>query len=109
MYERVIRESQTPEDLAAFLDAVTLRRLWSSLIIPAPARIQWEVRFRSDALPIYVRASDPRVPDPRGFGCLLGCGNSPSLVVKLDHSCTCSDPVGGPLQIGRASDLCTSE
>ena len=45
MYERVIRESRTAEDLAAFLDAATLRRLWPSLIIPAPARMVWEARF----------------------------------------------------------------
>jgi hypothetical protein len=45
MYERVIRESQTAGDLAAFLEATTLRRLWPNLIIPAPARIKWEVRF----------------------------------------------------------------
>ncbi|WP_042401385.1 hypothetical protein [Streptacidiphilus carbonis] len=45
MYERVIREAQTVEDLAGFLDAATLRRLWASLIIPAPARVLWEGRF----------------------------------------------------------------
>jgi hypothetical protein len=46
MYERVIREAQTPADLTTFLDAATLRRLWSHLIVPAPARRQWEARFR---------------------------------------------------------------
>jgi len=45
MYERVIREAQTAEDLATFLDAATLRRLWPILILPAPARIKWEGRF----------------------------------------------------------------
>jgi len=45
MYERVIREAQGPDDLAAFLDAATLRRLWPRLIIPPPARRQWETRF----------------------------------------------------------------
>lgn len=45
MYERVIREAQTAEDLTAFLDGATLRRLWASLVLPAPARIAWETRF----------------------------------------------------------------
>jgi hypothetical protein len=47
MYERVIREAQTPADLANFLDAATLRRLWPHLIVPPPARRQWEARFRA--------------------------------------------------------------
>jgi hypothetical protein len=45
MYERVIREAQDANDLAAFLDAKTLLRLWRRLIIPQPARRQWEARF----------------------------------------------------------------
>ena len=45
MYERVIREAQDADDLAAFLDATTLLRLWPRLIIPQPARQQWEARF----------------------------------------------------------------
>lgn len=45
MYERVIRDAQTAEDLATFLDAGILRRLWPTLFIPVPARLQWEGRF----------------------------------------------------------------
>jgi hypothetical protein len=45
MYERVIREAQGAQDLAAHLDAATLRRLWPKLIVPAPARRQWDARF----------------------------------------------------------------
>lgn len=45
LYERVIREAQTPDDLAAFLDGATLRRLWPMLIVPRPARARWEARF----------------------------------------------------------------
>jgi hypothetical protein len=45
LYERVIREAQTPDDLVAFLDGATLRRLWPRLIVPRPARVRWEARF----------------------------------------------------------------
>jgi len=45
MYETVIREARDPADLAAFLDADTLRALWPSLFLPAPARALWEARF----------------------------------------------------------------
>ncbi|MGP3991798.1 hypothetical protein [Streptomyces sp. 3N207] len=45
MYETVIREARDPADLAAFLDAETLRTLWPSLFLPAPARALWEARF----------------------------------------------------------------
>lgn len=45
MYERVIREAQSPGDLVAYLNAATLQRVWPRLIIPAPARRQWEARF----------------------------------------------------------------
>src|SRR5262249_57999563 len=45
LYERVIREAQTPDDLVAFLDGATLRRLWPRLIVPRPARVRWEQRF----------------------------------------------------------------
>ncbi len=45
LYERVIREAQTPDDLTAFLDGATLRRLWPTLIVPRPARARWEARF----------------------------------------------------------------
>ena len=45
MYERVIREAQDTADLAAFLDAATLRRLWPKLVLPRAARSRWESRF----------------------------------------------------------------
>jgi hypothetical protein len=45
MYERVIREAQSPADLARFLDAATLRRLWAALFLPVPARAAWQRRF----------------------------------------------------------------
>jgi hypothetical protein len=47
MYERVIREAHDPSELATFLDATTLLRLWPRLIIPQAARRQWEARFES--------------------------------------------------------------
>lgn len=45
MYERVIREAQSPEDLQTYLDGSTLRRLWGQLVLPAPVRVLWEGRF----------------------------------------------------------------
>ncbi|WP_405978172.1 hypothetical protein [Streptomyces sp. NBC_00158] len=45
MYERVIREAQTPEDLHAHLDAEVLRSHWQALFLPRPARAAWEYRF----------------------------------------------------------------
>lgn len=46
MYERVLRESQSVEDLRAYLNANTLCRLWSALVLPRQARALWEDRFR---------------------------------------------------------------
>ncbi|WNM32738.1 hypothetical protein RKE30_21180 [Streptomyces sp. Li-HN-5-11] len=45
MYERVIREAVTAQDLADHLDADTLQRLWHHLIIPREVRDQWQARF----------------------------------------------------------------
>jgi hypothetical protein len=45
MYERVLREARSPEDLEAYLDGGTLRRLWGQLVLPAPVRLLWERRF----------------------------------------------------------------
>jgi len=45
MYERVIREAQTPADLRSHLNVGLLRRHWSDLFLPAPARATWQARF----------------------------------------------------------------
>ncbi|MDJ0380138.1 hypothetical protein [Streptomyces sp. G-G2] len=45
MYERVIREAQTPEDLHSHLDADVLRSHRRALFLPGPARAAWESRF----------------------------------------------------------------
>ncbi|MER6075471.1 hypothetical protein ABT187_43205 [Streptomyces sp. NPDC001817] len=45
MYERVIREAQSPADLIRFLDAATLRRRWRALFLPSPVRAAWQRRF----------------------------------------------------------------
>ncbi|MCP3757257.1 hypothetical protein [Streptomyces sp. TBY4] len=45
MYERVIREAQTAEDLHAHLNADVLRSHWRALFLPGPARVAWEARF----------------------------------------------------------------
>lgn len=45
MYERVLREARSSEDLRAFLDGGTLWRLWGRLVLPAPVRVVWERRF----------------------------------------------------------------
>jgi hypothetical protein len=45
MYERIIREAQTLEDLRAYLHGPTLRRPWPSLFLPAEARAAWVTQF----------------------------------------------------------------
>jgi hypothetical protein len=45
MYERVIREAQSPADLQSHLHAALLRRHWTDLFLPAPARAAWQARF----------------------------------------------------------------
>ncbi|TPQ18600.1 hypothetical protein [Streptomyces sporangiiformans] len=45
MYERVIREAQSTVDLRAHLSADMLRRHWTDLFLPAPARRAWQDRF----------------------------------------------------------------
>jgi hypothetical protein len=45
MYETVLREATSPEDLARWLDGSTLVRLWSGLVLPPQVRQLWERRF----------------------------------------------------------------
>ncbi|AUA12415.1 MULTISPECIES: hypothetical protein [Streptomyces] len=45
MYERVIREAQTRDDLNAYLHATSLRQVWRELFLPFPVKAAWEGRF----------------------------------------------------------------
>ncbi|MEH0575699.1 MULTISPECIES: hypothetical protein [Streptomyces] len=45
MYERVVREAQSAADLRAHLNADLLRRHWTDLFLPTPARAAWQARF----------------------------------------------------------------
>ncbi|MGY0231011.1 hypothetical protein [Longispora urticae] len=45
MYEVVLRESLRPEDLRAYLDGRTLRRVWRRVYLPVRVRQLWETRF----------------------------------------------------------------
>jgi hypothetical protein len=45
MYEAVLREATSPEDLARWLDGPTLIRLWPELVLPPQVRQPWEARF----------------------------------------------------------------
>jgi hypothetical protein len=45
LYEVVIRESMRVEDLRAFLDGPTLRRVRRRLWLPRKVRSLWESRF----------------------------------------------------------------
>ncbi len=45
LYERVIREALTVEDLARYLDAGVLARIWGQLYLPDRVREAWERRF----------------------------------------------------------------
>lgn len=51
MYERVIREARSREDLRAYLEGGTVRRLWSRLVLPSPVRALWERRFPELVVP----------------------------------------------------------
>lgn len=42
MYQTVLAEAATPEDLTAWIDGDTLRRLWSNLWLPPVIRAMWE-------------------------------------------------------------------
>jgi hypothetical protein len=45
MYERVICESMRVEDLRAYLDGPTLRRVWRQIWLSRKVRGLWESRF----------------------------------------------------------------
>lgn len=45
MYETVLREATSPDDLARWLDGPTLVRLWPELVLPPQVRRMWEARF----------------------------------------------------------------
>ncbi|GAA3362028.1 hypothetical protein GCM10017744_051100 [Streptomyces antimycoticus] len=45
MYERVIREAQTRDDLNAYLNAMSLQKMWRDLFLPVPVKTAWEARF----------------------------------------------------------------
>ncbi|MES9538007.1 MULTISPECIES: hypothetical protein [unclassified Actinomadura] len=51
MYERVLREAISQRDLALYLNAEVLRRLWGRLFLPVRVRLLWESAF-----PALVRA-----------------------------------------------------
>jgi hypothetical protein len=42
MYETVLTEAVTPEELRTWLDGATLVRLWPDLFVPAGVRRVWE-------------------------------------------------------------------
>ncbi|MHA4819863.1 hypothetical protein ACXZ65_36535 [Streptomyces aculeolatus] len=45
MYERVIREALTADDLRTYLNTDVLRTCWANLFLPAPLRTAWQARF----------------------------------------------------------------
>jgi hypothetical protein len=45
LYRTVLIEATRPEDLHAYLDQKTLKRLWSYLWLPSDLRRAWEDRF----------------------------------------------------------------
>ncbi|MET8148931.1 hypothetical protein ACIBSW_32770 [Actinoplanes sp. NPDC049668] len=44
MYETVLREATTSEDLHLWLDGPTLLRLWAGLVLPPQVRLAWEAQ-----------------------------------------------------------------
>ncbi|MEU5030243.1 hypothetical protein [Streptomyces milbemycinicus] len=51
MYERVIREAQTRDDLNAYLHATSLRQVWHDLFLPLPVRTAWKTTTQSSVSP----------------------------------------------------------
>ena len=45
LYRTVLNEAATPDDLYAYLDQATLRRLWPSMWLPEAVRQAWEEQF----------------------------------------------------------------
>jgi hypothetical protein len=45
MYETVLREATSPDDLSQWLDEATLVRLWPELVLPPQVRHLWENHF----------------------------------------------------------------
>ena len=45
MYETVVREACSQDDLVKWLDTPTLIRLWADLVLPPQVRAGWEARF----------------------------------------------------------------
>lgn len=45
MYEAVLREAGTDDQLKTWLDSPTLLRLWPDLVLPPQVRQLWERRF----------------------------------------------------------------
>jgi hypothetical protein len=45
MYETVLREATSSDELARWLDGPTLVRLWPELVLPPQVRQPWEARF----------------------------------------------------------------
>jgi hypothetical protein len=57
MYQTVLNQAATADDLCRWLDGDVLRRIWSSLWLPAPLRALWQSRFPELAAPPRTLAS----------------------------------------------------
>lgn len=57
MYQTVLNEAATAEDLTRWLNAETLRRVWPSLWLPVRLRALWQARFTELAAPPQAVAS----------------------------------------------------
>ncbi len=62
MYERVIREARTRDDLNAYVHATSLRQVWGDLFLPLPVRAAWEASFPELR---ECKHGDSRCPLPR--------------------------------------------
>ncbi len=56
MYQTVLNEAGTADDLHRWLDRDTLRRLWPSLWLPGRLRALWQARFPELATPSQLMA-----------------------------------------------------
>jgi len=57
MYQTVLNQAATADDLSRWLDADTLRRVWPSLWLPSRLRALWQARFSELATPPQALAS----------------------------------------------------
>src|ERR1700678_3741149 len=102
MYETVLREAVTTEELRSWLDGPTLARVWHDLHTPRGIRDTWEIRF-----PLLRQAGSAHSLNVHNA--LLGCsghgyGKHPALCLRFLAAFNVSELWAGRCDGGAASD-----